>query len=80
MKQGQRIGTVAAPTKYGVALGEHLIFAMEKNGEPQNPMEKMKKMCIRDRLIVRPPFSDFYQMKAAVENIFHRREGFTPNQ
>ena len=42
MKQGQRIGTVAAPTKYGVALGEHLIFAMEKNGEPQNPMEKMK--------------------------------------
>ena len=42
VKQGQRIGTVAAPTKYGVALGEHLIFAMEKNGEPQNPMEKMK--------------------------------------
>ena len=42
VKQGQRIGTVAAPTKYGVALGEHLIFAMEQNGEPQNPMEKMK--------------------------------------
>ena len=35
VKQGQRIGTVAAPTKYGVALGEH-------HGEPQNPMEKMK--------------------------------------
>lgn len=42
VKQGQRIGTVAAPTKYGVALGEHLIFGMEQNGEPQNPMEKMK--------------------------------------
>ena len=42
VKQGQRIGTFAAPTKYGVALGEHLIFAMEQNGEPQNPMEKMK--------------------------------------
>ena len=42
VKQGQRIGTVAAPTKYGVALGELLIFAMVKNGEPQNPMEKMK--------------------------------------
>ncbi len=42
VKQGQRIGTVAVPTKYGVALGEHLIFAMEQNGEPQNPMEKMK--------------------------------------
>lgn len=42
VKQGQRIGTVATPTKYGVALGEHLIFAMEQNGEPQNPMEKMK--------------------------------------
>lgn len=42
VKQGQRIGTVAAPTKYGVALGEHLIFAMEQNGEPQNSMEKMK--------------------------------------
>ena len=42
VKQGQRIGTVAAPTKYGVALGEHLIFAMEQNGEPQNPIEKMK--------------------------------------
>ena len=42
VKQGQRIGTVAAPTKYGVALGEHLIFAMEQNGEPQNPMETMK--------------------------------------
>ncbi len=42
VKRGQRIGTVAAPTKYGVALGEHLIFAMEQNGEPQNPMEKMK--------------------------------------
>lgn len=42
VKQGQKIGTVAAPTKYGVALGDHLDFAMEQNGEPQNPTEKMK--------------------------------------
>lgn len=42
VKQGQRIGSVAAPTKYGVALGDHLDFAMEQNGEPQNPTEKMK--------------------------------------
>lgn len=42
VKQGQKIGTVAAPTKYGVALGDHLDFAMEQNGTPQNPTEKIK--------------------------------------
>lgn len=42
VKQGQRIGFVAAPTKYGVALGEHLDFAMEHNGEPKNPTENIK--------------------------------------
>ncbi len=42
VKQGQKIGTVAAPTKYGVALGNHLDFAMEQNGEPQNPTEKIR--------------------------------------
>lgn len=42
VKQGQRIGAVAAPTKYGVALGDHLDFAMEQNGEPQNPTEKIE--------------------------------------
>lgn len=42
VKQGQKIGTVAAPTKYGVALGEHLDFAMEQNGTPQNPTETIK--------------------------------------
>lgn len=42
VKQGQKIGAVAAPTKYGVALGDHLDFAMEQNGEPQNPTEKIR--------------------------------------
>ncbi len=41
--QGQTIGVVAAPTKYGVALGTHLDFAMEKNGEPQNPTGYLEK-------------------------------------
>lgn len=43
VKQGQTIGSVAAPTKYGVALGSHLEFAMEQNGEPKNPVENLKK-------------------------------------
>ncbi len=41
--QGQTIGAVAAPTKYGVALGTHLDFAMEENGEPQNPTGYLEK-------------------------------------
>lgn len=43
VKQGQTIGTVAAPTKYGVALGSHLEFAMEQDGEPKDPAENLKK-------------------------------------
>lgn len=42
VEQGQAIGTVDAPTKYGAALGTHLEFAMEKNGEPKNPVENLK--------------------------------------
>lgn len=41
--QGQTIGTVGDPTKYGVALGSHLEFAMEQNGEPKDPAEHLKK-------------------------------------
>ena len=37
VKQGQTIGQVAAPTKYGAALGSHLEFAMEKEGKPVDP-------------------------------------------
>ena len=40
--QGQAIGTVAAPTKYGSALGTHLEFAMEQNGAPQDPVKHLK--------------------------------------
>lgn len=43
VKQGQTIGSVAAPTKYGMALGSHLEFAMEQNGEPKDPAENLKK-------------------------------------
>ena len=37
VKQGQTIGQVTAPTKYGAALGSHLEFAMEKEGRPVDP-------------------------------------------
>lgn len=40
VQQGQVIGAVHTPTKYGVALGSHLDFAMEKDGVPVNPQEK----------------------------------------
>lgn len=43
VKQGQAIGTVNAPTKYSVALGSHLEFAMEKDGTTVNPEEKLDK-------------------------------------
>ena len=42
VKQGQVIGAVDVPTKYGTALGAHLEFAMEKNGAPVDPQEKLK--------------------------------------
>lgn len=41
VQQGQVIGAVDAPTKYGVALGAHLDFAMEKDGAPVDPQEKL---------------------------------------
>lgn len=43
VKQGQAIGTVNTPTKYGAALGSHLDFAMEKDGTTVNPEEKLKE-------------------------------------
>ena len=41
--QGQTIGSVDAPTKYGVALGTHLEFAMEQKGEPKDPVKHLEK-------------------------------------
>ena len=41
--QGQRIGAVDDPTKYGAALGSHLEFAMEQNGEPKDPVKHLQK-------------------------------------
>lgn len=43
VKQGQAIGSVNTPTKYSVALGSHLEFAMEKDGTSVNPEEKLKE-------------------------------------
>ena len=41
--QGQVIGAVDSPTKYGAALGSHLQFAMEQNGVSENPLEYLGK-------------------------------------
>ncbi|MBR4935102.1 MAG: M23 family metallopeptidase [Anaerotignum sp.] len=41
--QGQVIGVVNSPTKYGAALGSHLEFAMEQNGVSENPLEYLGK-------------------------------------
>lgn len=41
--QGQQIGAVDDPTKYGAALGSHLEFAMEQNGEPKDPVKHLQK-------------------------------------
>ena len=41
--QGQTIGSVDGPTKYGAALGTHLEFAMEQNGEPKDPAKHLEK-------------------------------------
>ncbi|MBQ5708695.1 MAG: M23 family metallopeptidase [Anaerotignum sp.] len=43
VQQGQAIGSVDMPTKYGVALGTHLEFAMEQNGQPKDPMKYLEK-------------------------------------
>ena len=42
--QGQVVGTVDHPTKYGAALGSHLQFAMEQNGVSENPLEYLGKV------------------------------------
>lgn len=41
--QGQTIGSVDDPTKYGAALGSHLEFAMEQNGKPQDPVKHLEQ-------------------------------------
>ncbi len=41
--QGQTIGVVGEPVKYGVALGSHLEFSMEQNGEPKDPAKHLEK-------------------------------------
>lgn len=43
VEQGQAIGTVNTPTRYGAALGSHLEFAMEKDGTTVNPEEKLEE-------------------------------------
>ncbi|MBM6829162.1 M23 family metallopeptidase [Anaerotignum lactatifermentans] len=40
--QGETIGTVGQPEKYGAALGSHLQFSMEQNGEKVDPQTKLK--------------------------------------
>ena len=35
--KGQKIGTVGEPTKYTIALGSHVEFAMEKDGKTVDP-------------------------------------------
>lgn len=42
VKQGETVGTVAKPEKYGAALGDHLQFSMEQNGEKVDPQTKLK--------------------------------------
>ncbi len=37
VSKGQKLGTVSEPTKYTVALGGHLQFAMEQDGESKDP-------------------------------------------
>lgn len=41
--QGQAIGAVDEPTKYGAALGSHLEFAMEQNGETKDPVKHLEQ-------------------------------------
>ena len=39
VEAGQIIGYIGEPTKYYSVEGSNLYFAMEKDGEPINPME-----------------------------------------
>lgn len=41
--KGQTVGKLGEPTKYQAALGSHLVFAMEVNGERVDPTEKLEK-------------------------------------
>lgn len=41
VKQGQTVGKLDQPTKYQAALGSHLVFAMEVNGERVDPTKKL---------------------------------------
>lgn len=43
VEKGQIIGTVGEPTKYAVQLGSHVQFSVEKDGEPVNPAQVVKK-------------------------------------
>ena len=43
VKQGQVIGSVGEPTKYGTALGSHLEFAMKQDGKTEDPMKHLQK-------------------------------------
>ena len=60
------------------ALEEHDEPGKDDVGEQQDDDKKKNPApyCTHSQ----NSFSDFYQMKAAVENIFRRREGCTPNQ
>ena len=39
VKEGQAIGKIAEPSKYGVALGPHLDFKVLKDDTPKDPTE-----------------------------------------
>ena len=41
--KGQTIGTVGEPTKYTIALGSHVEFAVEKDGETVDPEEAVQE-------------------------------------
>lgn len=41
--KGQTVGKLDQPTKYQAALGSHLVFAMEVNGEKVDPTQKLEK-------------------------------------
>ena len=43
VKQGQVIGSVDVPTKYGAALGTHLEFSMDKDGTAVDPTKKLEE-------------------------------------
>ena len=43
VKEGQVLGKVSTPTKYGVALGPHLDFKVIKDNTPKDPTEVLTK-------------------------------------